>query len=143
MVKAPLTKSLGVAGGQSFAQSIASAEAAVAQLADEANTHLDASVDTLLRLATRCDDPAALQEVTTEIFTVAGAFERLDVSDAAKLLNDLVTETRDGPRWSPKAIQMFANAVASLHRGGEGSPRELVATLQVFASRVLAGTAKL
>jgi hypothetical protein len=143
MVKAPLTKCLGAAGGKTFAQSIETAEAAVAQLADEANAHLDASVDTLLRLAVRCDDPAALQDVTTEILTVAGAFEHQEVSDAAKLLNDLIVETRDGPRWAPKAIQMFANAIASLHRGGEGSPRELVATLQVFASRVLAGTARI
>ncbi len=143
MVKSPLTQCLGAAGGKSFAQSIENAEAAVAQLTNEANTHLDASVDTLLRLAARCENQAGLQEVTTEIFVVAGAFGRQDLSEAAKLLNDLIAETRGGPRWSPKAIQMFANAIASLHRGGEGSPRELISTLQVFASRVLAGTARL
>lgn len=144
-----LTKCIGAPGGQSFAQSIVSAENAVSQLAEEAGVHLTTTLEALqdaAAAALRSSDDAvvaSLQELATEVHSIGGAFGHADLSEAAKLLNDFVAETRGGPRWSPKAIVIFADAMASLHRGGEGPPRQLVSALKVLASRVQAGSVRL
>jgi len=142
-----LSKAIGAPGGQTFAQSVTQAQNVLASLTAEGHDHLAASITRVGELARHCSTDAhtagALVEVVAEIQTVAGTFGKPELSEAAKLFRDFITETAGTDKWSPKAVFIFSDALSSLFRGGEGSPRELVATLQVFASRVLAGAAKL
>lgn len=145
----PLRKCIGAAGGDSFEQSLEQAEAALTAMSGDADAHLGAALEQLRQLARQCladgggelADP--LHETASDIGAVAGLFGRHEMSEVAKLLSNLVVETHGTPRWSPRAVAIFVDALGSLFRGGEGSPHELAATLQVFFSRVLAGAARL
>lgn len=144
-----LSKAIGAPGGQSFAEAMAQAQRALDDLSAEAGDHLAASVERAQELARMSLGPEGaaaagpLLETALEIQAVAGTFGKPDLSEAAKLLAEFLAETTDTAKWSPRAVLIFTDALNSIHRGGDGSPRELVTTLQVFSSRVLAGAAKL
>lgn len=137
--------------GVSFEEAAAGAEAALAELAVEAGAQMAAGVAALSGACadyTKARDDGALMRIhciATELYTVAGMFEEPHLASAAKTLVDFIEETATPDRCSPALLTMFAQAIASLQRGGAGgqTPAQLAGGLRLLASRALSGQVQL
>lgn len=146
-----LSQCVNTPAGVSFEEAAAGAEAALAELAVEAGAEMAAGV---AALSGACADYGKTQNrealmrihcIAAELYTVAGTFDAPHLASAAKTLVDFIEETASPQNCPPALAMMFAQAIASLQRGGASgqTPAQLASGLTLLASRALSGQVRL